>query len=98
MSRSLGQLNGVAFAIWGVIARYPAVSAGLANIAVVVGTKFGLNLNATQVTEVAGAAAAILAILVHAGVIPVAKVQNVNAGIAPVPEVKAVEKRGTSGA
>jgi hypothetical protein len=85
----LGVFNGAAIAIWSVISKYPAVSAGLVNIAVVVGAKVGLNLSATTLVEVAGAAAAILAILVHMGVIPVTKVDNVKAGIAPTVKGKA---------
>ena len=85
----LGVFNGAAIAIWNVIAKYPAVSAGLVNIAVVVGAKVGLNLSATTLVEVAGAAAAILAVLVHMGVIPVTKVDNVKAGIAPSVKGKA---------
>jgi hypothetical protein len=85
----LGVFNGAAIAIWNVIAKYPAVSAGLVNIAVVVGAKIGLNLSATTLVEVAGAAAAILAVLVHMGVIPVTKVDNVKAGIAPTVKGKA---------
>jgi hypothetical protein len=85
----LGVFNGAVVAIWNVIAKYPAVSAGLVNIAVVVGAKVGLNLSATSLVEVAGAAAAILAVLVHMGVIPVTKVDNVKAGIAPTVKGKA---------
>ena len=85
----LGVFNGAVSAIWGIIAKYPAVSAGLVNIAVVIGAKVGLNLSATNVVEVAGAAAAILAVLVHMGVIPVTKVDNVKAGIAPTVKGKA---------
>lgn len=79
----LSQVNGAVAAIWHVIARYPAVSAGLANIVIVIAAKFGLHLSANQVVETATAAAAILGILVHMGVIPVTKVQNVSAGVKP---------------
>jgi len=89
----LGRINGGVAAIWGIITRYPAVSAGLVNIAVVVATRFGLHLTADQVVEVAGAAAAILGVLVHMGVIPVTKVANVKAGVKPtVPSDSVVVK------
>lgn len=77
----LSQVNGAVAAIWHVIARYPAVSAGLANVVIVIAAKFGLHLSANQVVETATATATILGILVHMGVIPVTKVDNVKSGL-----------------
>lgn len=69
--------------VWKLVAKYPAISAGLAQVAVLIGAQFGLHLTTGQLASFAGAIAGIFALLVHAGVIPVTKVDNVKAGLKP---------------
>lgn len=69
--------------VWKLVARYPALSAGVAQIIILVGTKIGLHLTTEQLTTLAGIIAAVFALLVHSGVIPVTKVANVKAGLKP---------------
>jgi hypothetical protein len=69
--------------IWKLIARYPAVSAAIGNVLVVLGASLGLHFTVTQLTTTAAIVAGIFGVLVHAGVIPVTKVDNVHAGITP---------------
>ena len=52
---------------------YPAISAALINIAVVACAYFGLNVTGDQIVFVAGIVAALLGVLVHSHVTPVAK-------------------------
>lgn len=73
----------VAIGIWPLIAKYPAVTAGLFNVLIIVGAHFGLHLTTDELTSLAGTLAAVTAVLVHAGVIPVTKVANVKAGLKP---------------
>lgn len=69
--------------LWKLVARYPALSAGLFNIIIVAGAQVGLTLTTAQLTGLASAVAAIFGVLVTAGVIPVTKVANVKAGLRP---------------
>ena len=89
---------GTVVTVWRLIARYPALSAGLFQVIILVGAQFGLHMTTAQLTSVAGTIAAIFGLLVHMGVIPVTKVANVRAGIKPtvpsdvavaVPEISA---------
>ena len=77
----VGERVGLVAAVWSLIARYPAVSAGLFQIVVVLGAAFGLHLTTTQLASGASFIAALFGLLVHAGVIPITKVGNVNAGV-----------------
>lgn len=70
-------------AIWTVIAKYPAVTAGLFNVIIIAGAQVGLHLTSPQLASLAGCVAGVFALLVHIGVIPVTKVANVKAGIKP---------------
>ena len=72
----MSKLFSVVSGIYGVLVKYPAISAGLANIAVAVGAKFGLHLTADQLVAAVSFTAAITAVLVHAGVIPMAKAKK----------------------
>jgi uncharacterized membrane protein len=73
----------VAVGAWKLIARYPALTAGVFQVIIIVGAKIGLHLTADQLATVAGVVAAVFGLLVHAGVIPVSKVANVKAGLKP---------------
>ena len=77
----IGERVGLVAAVWGLIARYPALSAGLAQIVIVLGAAFGLDLTAAQLASGASFIAALFGLLVSAGVIPVTKVANVKAGL-----------------
>lgn len=70
-------------AIWRLVAKYPALSAGVFNVIILAGTQIGLHLTTAQLSTLAGTVAAVFAVLVHAGVIPVTKVANVKAGVKP---------------
>lgn len=75
----------IAVKVWKLVARYPAVSAGLTNVAIVLGSYLGLDLTATQLTTVATAVAAVFGVLVTIGVIPVTNVDGVKAGLKAMP-------------
>ena len=75
----------LAVTIWKTVAKYPAVSAGLANVLIVLGSYVGLNLTTGQLTTLATAIAAIFGVLVHIGVIPVTNVDGVKAGFKATP-------------
>ena len=77
----MGKVFGLFVAVWGIVAKYPALSAGLANIIIVAGAQVGLHLSAAELASIAGAVAALFGVLVTAGVIPVTKVSNVKAGL-----------------
>jgi len=70
-------------AIWQLVARYPAVTAGVFQVIIVAGAAVGLNLTTAELASIAGLVASVFAVLVHAGVIPVTKVSNVKAGVKP---------------
>jgi len=75
--------------IWTLIAKYPAASAAIGNIIVVLAAAFGLHLTVDQLAGAAAIVAGIFGVLVHAGVIPVTKVDNVKAGLVPTIRGKA---------
>ena len=77
----MGKVFGLFVAIWSIVAKYPALSAGLANILIVAGAQVGLHLSTAELASIAGGVAALFGVLVTAGVIPVTKVDNVKAGI-----------------
>jgi hypothetical protein len=77
------KLGDAAIAVWKLVARYPALSAGLANALIVIGSYLGFNLTTAQLTTVAGVVATVFGVLVHMGVIPITKVANVKAGLVP---------------
>ena len=79
----IGQSVGLTVALWKLVARYPAISAGLFQIVMVLGAAFGLHLTTTQLASGASFIAALFGLLVHAGVIPITKVDNVQAGVKP---------------
>ena len=85
----LSQSVGLTVALWRLVARYPAVSSGIFQVIVVLGAAFGLHLTTTQLASGASFIAAVFGLLVHAGVIPVTKVDNVKAGIKPAVKGKA---------
>lgn len=87
----MGKVVGLVVALWGIVAKYPALSAGLANIIIVAGAQVGLHLSTAELASIAGAAAALFGVLVTAGVIPVTKVANVKAGLGnKVPDAGAI--------
>lgn len=75
--------------IWTLIARYPAASAAIGNIVVVLAASFGLHFSVDQLAATAAIVAGVFGVLVHAGVIPVTKVDNVKAGLVPTIKGKA---------
>jgi hypothetical protein len=83
MKKKLLKVVSVVAAVWAVIARYPAVSAGLFQVIVVLGAAFGLHLTTAQLGSGASFIAAVFGVLVHMGVIPVTKVDNVRVGLKP---------------
>ena len=78
------KLLNAAVSVWKLVARYPALSAGLSQVVILIAAQVGLSLTTTQLASIAGVVATIFAVLVHAGVIPVTKVDNVQVGIKPV--------------
>jgi hypothetical protein len=70
-------------ATWQLVAKYPALTAAVFQVIVLAGTQVGLHLTTTQLSSLAGTVAVVFGILVHAGVIPVTKVDNVKAGVKP---------------
>jgi hypothetical protein len=66
-----------------------AAAAALGNIVVVLAASFGLHLSVDQLAATAAVVAGIFGVLVHAGVIPVTKVDNVKAGLVPTIKGKA---------
>ena len=87
--KKLIQALSVFAAVWGFISRYPAAVAAIGNIIVVLGAAFGLHLNAAELATTASIVAGVFGVLVHAGVIPVSKVDNVKAGVKPTIDGKA---------
>jgi hypothetical protein len=69
----MGKLIYVLGGAYRLLVKYPAVAAGLANIAVVMAATFGFKLSADQVVTAVSFTAGVTALLVHAGVIPVYK-------------------------
>lgn len=78
------KLLNAAVSVWKLVARYPALSAGLSQVVILIAAQVGLSLTTTQLASIAGVVATIFAVLVHAGVIPVTKVDNVQVGLKPV--------------
>jgi anti-sigma factor RsiW len=72
----MNKLYSAASGIYGLLLRYPAVSAALANIAVVMAATFGFHLTADQVVTTVSFTAALTGVLVHAGVIPMHKARK----------------------
>lgn len=70
-------------ATWKLVAKYPALTAAVFQVIVIAGTQVGLHLTTAQLSSLAGTVAVVFGILVHAGVIPVTKVANVQAGLKP---------------
>ncbi|MGH7240488.1 MAG: hypothetical protein ACREHG_10570 [Candidatus Saccharimonadales bacterium] len=64
--------------IYGVVVKYPAAVAALANIAVVCAATFGFSLTPDQVVTAVTFCAAITGVLVHVGVIPMRKAKQGN--------------------
>jgi hypothetical protein len=79
----MNKLFNVVAGLYHVLAKYPSIAAGLANIVVVMAATFGFHLTANQVVTVVSFTAAVTAVLVHAGVIPMheAKKGNVPAKV-----------------
>lgn len=57
-------------AIWRLVARYPAATAAVGNIIIVLATGFGLHLTGAELATFASVVAAVFGALVHANVIP----------------------------
>ena len=55
---------------------YPAVSAGLVNIAVICLAHFGFKASASQIVEIVSFTVALSALVVHNSVTPVAKINQ----------------------
>lgn len=70
-------------AAWKFVASYPALTAGVFQVIIIVATQLGFHLTTDQLASLAGTVAVVFGILVHAGVIPVTKVDNVKAGLKP---------------
>ena len=62
--------------LWKLVAHYPAATAAVANVIIVVAATFGLHLNATELATVASIVAAVFGALVHSGVVPLVKVKG----------------------
>ena len=69
--------------IWQLVARYPALTAGIFNVVIIAGAAIGLHLTNSELAGTAGFVAALTALIIHSGVIPTAKVTNVKAGLKP---------------
>ena len=79
----MGKLFALLAGIWQLAAKYPAMTAGVSNVVIIAGATVGLHLTTAELASIASAVAAVFAVLVHAGVIPVTKVSNVKAGVKP---------------
>jgi hypothetical protein len=73
----------LAVSTWKLVASYPALTAGVFQVIIIAGAQIGWQLTTPQLSTLAGTVAAVFAILVHMGVIPVTKVANVKAGLKP---------------
>lgn len=89
MNKFMSALSG----IYGVLVKFPAVSAGLAQVAVVMAATFGFKLSADQVVTAVTFCAAITTVLIHVGVIPMAKAK---VGNVPLEVKQAVIDKATS--
>lgn len=88
------QFLGFASGLWKLVSRYPAVTAGISNVIIIVAAAFGLHLTAGELATTASIVAAVFGALVHAGVIPVTKAANVKAGLKPtVPNTVTVHEK-----
>lgn len=72
----VARLLSYASAAWRLIARFPAATAAIANVIIVVAAAFGLHLNTAELATVASVVAAVFGALVHAGVVPLVKVKG----------------------
>lgn len=78
-------------AVHQLFATYPALSAALVNIAVIVAAYLGLPLTGAELVYLVGVVTTLFGVIVHSNVVPLAKV--------PVTPVAAIEKGGyTAGA
>lgn len=84
------KLLNMVVAVWKLVAKYPALSAGLSQVIILIAAQLGLSLTTTQLASVAGVVATLFAVAVSAGVIPVTKVANVKAGLKPTVPVNVV--------
>lgn len=76
------------YAVGRQIARYPAIVAALANIAVIMAANFGLHLTPGQLVAFVSVAAGLLGIIVHSNVSPLARVEKSAVFLAKTPEGK----------
>lgn len=72
-------------AVVNLLKTYPAISAGLVNIGVALGAHFGLKVSASQLVEIVSFTAALSAVVVHASVVPLKKIQSPKLNVVEVP-------------
>lgn len=63
--------------VWKILKCYPALSAALVNVGVVLLSYFGFHVSGDQLIYIAGLAAALLGVVVHSNVTPVAKLNSI---------------------
>jgi hypothetical protein len=68
-------------AAWQLVAKNPPLTAAVFNVLIIAGATVGLHLDTNELATVCGVVAVVFGLLVRAGVIPVAKVSNVKAGL-----------------
>jgi hypothetical protein len=79
-------LKNVISALRNIVKGYPALTAGLANVVIVLAARWGIHVTADQLAGLGAAVAAILAGIIHASVSPTQKP-------APTPPVAEAGKR-----
>lgn len=62
--------------LWKLVAHYPAATAAIANVIIVVAADLGFHLTVTELTTVASIVAVVFGALVHSGVVPLVKVKG----------------------
>lgn len=72
----LARLLTVASVIWKLVAHYPAATAAVFNVIIVIGAAFGLHFTPEQLATTASIVAVIFGALVHENVIPMSKVKK----------------------
>lgn len=75
------KLVNITVAVWQLIAKNPPLTAAVFNVLIIAGASIGLHLSTDELASVCGVVAVVFGLLVRAGVIPVAKVSNVKAGL-----------------
>ena len=86
----MSKFFGVVTGLYGILVKYPAIAGGLATILVAMASTFGLHWTTEQVVSVVSFTAAVVGLLIHLNVIPVAKAKK--GDVPPKVETAVLEK------